>query len=159
MAKSKTKGRSRKKRKPRFSLDRGLVSVLLSILSLSLLGVALIAESFLLLAVTALSSLATVAQIRWSQKRAQDELRKKSARPPKPKGTRRPTQPTPGDGPAAGPVTNGAPVKCAETGRLIESCECASRHVATAEGARRYGLPVGSPIGRRAKKPKTPTTV
>ncbi|MGL5910162.1 MAG: hypothetical protein ACRCZP_09175, partial [Phycicoccus sp.] len=46
----------------------------------------------------------------------------------------------------------GGVVKCTETGRPIADCDCGySRHVATADGAKRYGLSVGAPMGRRKK--------
>lgn len=155
MAKPKKRGKT----KPRFSLDRGLVSVVLSILSLTVLGAALITESLLLLVVSALSALATVAQVRWSQQRAKEDLRKAAARPKsRPKTTTKPTQPTSEPKPAEA-ASNGGVVLCTETGKPIDSCGCASRHVATADGARRYGLSVGSPMGRRAKKERPAATV
>lgn len=158
MAKPKT--RSKRKAKSPFSLDRGLVSVLLSIVTLVLLGTALITESILLLVVSALSGLATAAQIRWSQQRAENDLRKAAARP-KAKTTRapRPSAPKAGAEPAGEPVANGGVVLCTDTGRQVSECDCASRHVATADGARRYGLPVGSPMGRRKKAAKPAGTV
>lgn len=153
------KSRKRRKSKSRFSLDRGLVSVVLSIVSLTVLGTALIAESALLLVVSGLSALATVLQVRWSQQRARAELKKEAAKPrarrSKPNAAAPPAEkPTTGPGAAGGGL-----VLCTDTSKPVESCECASRHVATAEGARRYGLPVGSPMGRRAKKDRPVTTV
>lgn len=157
---AKPKQRRRGRRKSRFSPSRGLVSVLLSIVTLAVLGAALITESILLLVVSALSSLATAAQIRWSQKRAENELRTASAPRVRPKTSKpRPTTPKAEGEPAAQPVTGGAVVLCTESGRPVSECECASRHVATADGAKRYGLPIGSPMGRRAKKSRTPATV
>lgn len=155
MAKPKKRG----KPKPRFSIDRGIVSVVLSILSLTVLGAALITESLLLLVVSALSALATVAQVRWSQQRAKEDLRKAAARPKsRPKATTKPA-PSSSEPKPAEPVSNGGVVLCTETGSKVDDCRCASRHVATAEGARRYGLPVGSPMGRRAKKERPAATV
>ncbi len=150
----KPKGRGRKRKG--FDLSRPLFSVVLSIVSLAFLGAALITESVLLLAVTGLSVLATVAQVQMARKRAEQQ-RKKAAmplrvrKPRKPAGATRPT-------PAAADAPAGGLISCTETGQDIESCGCASRHVATAEGARRYGLRVGSPIGKRQKAGKPPMT-
>lgn len=157
MARSKARG---KRKKSPFSLDRGLVSVLLSIVTLVLLGTALITESILLLVVSALSGLATAAQIRWSQKRAENDLRKAASRP-KAKTTRIPRSAAPkteGE-PVGEAAPNGGAVMCTETGRPVSDCDCASRHVATTDGARRYGLRVGSPMGRRKKAAKPAGTV
>lgn len=162
MAKPKPTARKPRKRKPksRFSLDRGLVSVVMSILSLTLLGAALITESLLLLVVTALSALATALQVRWAQRRAADEVRKQTARPrSRPKPTTKPTPPPSDSESSPGPAPAGGAVLCTDTAKRIEECGCASRHVASAEGARRYGLPIGSPMGRRAKKERPAATV
>lgn len=154
------KPRARKRKSPlaRLSPSRGLVSVVLSVASLALLGTALLAESVLLALVTGLSMLATVLQVRWSQQRAAADLRKDAAtprarrpRPPKAAPTSKPD----GDRPA--PPTGGV-VLCTETGRPTEGdqkCDCASRHITSAEGVEYFGRPMGSPIGRRkkAKKP------
>lgn len=155
------KSRSRKRKSPlsRLKPSRGLVSVLLSILTLVLLGVALVVESFLLGAVSALSALATVLQVRLSQQRAEAEAKKAAARPPKrPPRTRAATPRKPDETPAT-PGASSGPVMCTETGKVVDDCPCASRHVASPEGARRYGLPVGSPLGRRSKAGKVAGTV
>lgn len=155
---AKPKPRKPARRKPKFSLDRGLISVVMSILSLTVLGAALITESLLWLVVSALSALATAAQVRWSQQRAREDLRKAATRrPPRPRGTTKPAPPKPDPEAPATPAAGG--VVCTETGRDVTACECASRHVATADGARRYGLPVGSPMGRRAKRGRPAATV
>lgn len=157
---AKSKGRGKRKKKSPFSLDRGLVSVLLSIVTLALLGTALITESILLLVVSALSGLATAAQIRWSQKRTENDLRKAAARPrAKTTRTPRPAPPESDGEPVGEAVPNGGAVMCTDTGRPVSDCDCASRHVATTDGAHRYGLPVGSPMGRRKKAAKPAGTV
>ncbi len=158
MAKPKTRGK--RNSKSAFSLDRGLVSVLLSIVTLVLLGTALITESILLLVVSALSGLATAAQIRWSQKRTENDLRKAATRPrPKTARTPRPSAPKASGEPTGEAVPSGGAVMCTDTGREISGCDCATRHVATTEGAQRFGLPVGSPMGRRKKAAKPAGTV
>jgi len=54
-------------------------------------------------------------------------------------------------------------VKCTRTGQPIDQCGCAKRHVATADGARRYRRQVGDPIGGGGKvstaKPAAPSRV
>ncbi len=154
--------RKRKRKSPlsRLKPSRGLVSVLLSILTLVVLAVALLAESLLYGIVSALSGLATVMQIRWAQQRAREDLRKAAGKP----RTRRPrpaTKTPPVDRPdgETPPPTPGVVVLCTETGRKVDDCPCASRHVATADGARRYGLPVGSPLGRRTRASRVSPTV
>jgi hypothetical protein len=49
-------------------------------------------------------------------------------------------------------VPAGSAVRCTATRKPIDRCGCARRHVATPDGARRYGQPVGSPLGK-ARKP------
>lgn len=158
MAKPKKRGTP----KPQSSLDRGIVSVVLSILSSTVLGAALITESLLLLVVSALSALATVAQVRWSQQRAKEDLRKAAARPKsRPKATTKPTPPTSEPKAATEPVSSGGVVRCTETGRPTEGegkCDCASRHITSAEGVGHFGRPLGSPLGRRKKAKKAAMT-
>lgn len=147
------------KRKPKLGLDRGIVSVVMSIVSLTVLGAALITESILLLVVSALSALATAAHVRWRQQRAREDLRKAAIRrPSRPRSTTKPPAPSEPK-PSTEPPAAGGVVLCTETGRKVDECGCASRHVASPEGARRYGLPVGSPMGKRAKKEKPAATV
>lgn len=151
-----SKRRRKKSRRGQFDLSRGLVSVLLSIVSLVVLVAALITEAGLLYALSGLSSVATMAHVRWSRQRAAGKKKRAAARPPR---KRAPTMPRRRDEPEEPPAAAGGLVMCTETGRAIDECDCASRHVATAQGARRYGLPVGSPMGRRTKKPtRTPDT-
>lgn len=139
-------------------LERGLLSVVLSIVSLLLMVLALATESLLLMAVTGLSVLATAAQIQMARKRAEHDRRKAATRPPrKPAAPRRSSAETPADKARPQAAANGV-VLCTETKKPIDVCECASRHVATTDGARRYGLAVGAPMGRRAKQRKPSMT-
>lgn len=158
---AKPKPRKRKpKGKPKFSLDRGLVSVAMSIVSLTLLGAALITESLLFLVVSALSALATAAQIRWATQRAKEDARKAATRrPSRPRATTKPTVPAAESEPAAPPT--GGVVLCTETGKPVEGeqkCDCASRHITSSEGVDYFGRPIGTPLGRRKKQQKSPMT-
>lgn len=145
----------RKSRKSKqFDMNRGLLAVLMSIVTSLFMILALVLESGLLFAVSALSTLATIAAVKAAKQKAKNDRARKTAlpKPPrvppsvKPKSTPTPPQPT------------GSTITCTETGKPTEQCPCASRHVVSAEGAKRYGGPVGRPIGRKAKEPKVPTT-
>lgn len=157
------KKRRRKSRRGKFDLSRGLVSVLLSIVSAVVLIAALITEAGLLYALSGLSTLATVAHVQWSRRRAENQKKRRSARPPRRPAPTMPRRRTPApDEEGADQPRPAGPVVCTETGRGIDECDCASRHVATPEGARRYGLEVGAPMGRRkrqqAREPATKRT-
>lgn len=168
MSKPRPKTRPRKpkakSRLGRLRPSRGLVSVILSIVSLALLGTALIAESVLLLVVSGLSALATVLQVRRTQQRAQAELKKAAAKPrarrPRPAAKTAPAEKPEGD--TAEPTTTGGRVVlCTETGRPTEGdqkCDCASRHITSSEGVDYFGRPLGSPLGRRKKTTKSAMT-
>jgi hypothetical protein len=45
-----------------------------------------------------------------------------------------------------GKSPSGPVIRCKATAKPIDVCSCARRHVRSADGAQRYGLPVGSPI-------------
>lgn len=64
----------------------------------------------------------------------------------------KPAQP-PGSGSSRprtrGSVPSGPVVLCTATRTPIDKCGCARRHVATDDGAKRYGRPIGSPLGVR----------
>lgn len=137
-------------------LQRPLISVLLSIVSLVLMVAALATESILLMLVTGLSVVATGAHIQYRRKRALQAQRKK--------GYPAPSKPRPAPKAEQGPrkataerVPQGV-VLCTDTSKPIDDCDCATRHVATADGAHRYGLPIGSPIGKRKKSKKPSMT-
>ncbi len=49
------------------------------------------------------------------------------------------------------PRTSGPVVRCTVTGQPIEKCSCARRHVASQDGAQRYGKQVGDPLGTGRK--------
>lgn len=130
-------------------------SVLLGVVAVLALLAGVILESFLYYLVMALSGLGALAI-----RRAQMMARQRHQAPPpraRPTGAG-PRPPKPAAG-SEGPAASSGPPKCTETGQPVGECDCASRHVATAEGARRYGVPVGSPIGRRKKAPKPQATV
>lgn len=125
-----------------------LTSILLGIVAVVSLLLGVILESALYYLVVAMSALGALAI-----RRAQQMARERHAAPPpraRPTtgGPRKPPPPKPAE--ATPPPATG-PVKCTETGTLIDDCGCASRHVASPRGAERYGLPVGSPMGRRTK--------
>lgn len=151
--------RSAKKKGIAAHLERGLLSVILSIVSLLFMVAALITESFLLMLVTGLSVLATAAQVRMVRKRQEQQRRKQAARmPPRPRAA--PREHTGPRKATAEHVPVGV-VLCTDTSKPIEGdnkCECASRHVATVDGTCRYGLPIGAPIGKRKKKSKPSMT-
>ncbi len=142
--------------KPKRKPNRSLLAVVLGIVTSVLLLVALLLEAGLSWALVGVSALATAGAVRVARADAERERRAAA-----PRTRRRPAQQSsatrakPG---AAAPSAPGLVVACTQTGKPIDDCGCASRHVATADGAKRYGLPVGSPMGRKAKEPKVPTT-
>lgn len=141
-------------------LERGLLSVVLSIVSLLLMIVALATESLLLMLVTGLSIVATVAQVRMVRKRQEQQRRKAAAKmPPRPRPA--PKEQTGPRKATAEQVPVGV-VLCADTSKPIEGenkCECASRHVATQAGVETFGLPLGSPLGKKKKSKRPSSTV
>lgn len=152
-------GKQKKGRKHQTAL-----SVLLSIAALSFLAVGLVAESLLYYLVAATFGLAVVAQRRaMSMEMRMADRSRGQVIPPKPRKAR-PGSPTADRAKkmreeATAARTAGAqdktptgPVKCTSSGKPVDDCDCASRHVASADGARRYGLPVGSPLGRKKGK-------
>lgn len=152
-------GKQKKGRKHQTAL-----SILLSIAALSFLAVGLVAESLLYYLVAATFGLAVVAQRRaMSMEMRMADRSRGQVIPPKPRKAR-PGSPTADRAKkmreeAAAARTAGAqdktptgPVKCTSSGKPVDDCDCASRHVASADGARRYGLPVGSPLGRKKGK-------
>lgn len=46
---------------------------------------------------------------------------------------------------------SGPVIRCTATRKAVDDCGCARRHVRSGDGARRYGLPVGSPIKPRGR--------
>lgn len=115
------------------------------------LTVGLVAESALSYTVSTMGALGAVAVRRAEQWQAQYEQEKRASRTPRPAAS---PPPKPAQGGEAAPPPSGGQVRCTETGKPADLCGCATRHVATAEGAARYGRPVGSPIGRRARASK-----
>lgn len=150
-------GRKRRKGSKR-RRNRTLLSVLLSIATLALLGVGLVTESLLYYLVSATFGLAVVAQRRAMkmEMRMADRSRGQTV-PPKPRKARA-GPPTADrakkmrDEAAAARTAGGAtagPVRCTSSSKPVDDCDCASRHVTSQAGVDRYGLPLGSPLGRK----------
>lgn len=142
-----------RKRKGKRKANRGLIAVLLSILTLAVLVAALVTEAGLSWAVVGASSLATAGAVRAQRQEAERERTRKLP-PRKPAGTSTPRS----NGPRTAAPVPGAVVKCTQTGQPIGDCPCATRHVATSVGASRYGRPVGTPMGRKKREPKVHAT-
>jgi hypothetical protein len=57
-----------------------------------------------------------------------------------------------------GKRTAGPIIRCTATGKPVDTCQCAAKHVRTEDGARRYGGRIGAPIvtsnSRRAGQAK-----
>ncbi|MGL5911444.1 MAG: hypothetical protein ACRCZP_15705 [Phycicoccus sp.] len=125
-----------------------LLSIVLAAVGVLLLITGLIAQNALYYLAFALSALGSVAVARAGHLERQRQERQRAGRPTvhTPPRRERPAEPRTEQPPAAGGV-----VQCTDTGRPIADCDCASRHVATADGAKRYGLSVGAPMGRRKK--------
>lgn len=126
--------------------------------AIALLVTGLLLENLLFILASAMAALGAVATRRavFLEQERQMRAGPKVTMPPP---SSRPRKPNPA-GAAAPPPASG-PVKCTETGRPIEGdskCDCASRHVATEEGARRYGRAVGAPLGRKSKQQKASGT-
>lgn len=132
------------------------LSIALAVLGVLMLIVGLFAENALYFLATALSGLGSLAVARARHLERQRQQQQAARRPTvsKPAAPPRAEQPTP---PPADQAQGGV-VCCTETGKPISDCGCASRHVATAEGAGRYGRPIGSPMGRRTKPAGTTKT-
>lgn len=124
-----------------------LLQVLLGIVAVVALVLGVVLESSLYYLVMALGGLGTLAV-----RRAQQMERARQGVPPRPSsgGPRTaPPPPKPDAGPEPAP---GGVVKCTATGRPATECDCYSRHVATQEGVKRYGRPLGTPFGRAKAK-------
>lgn len=150
----------RRRGRARRGLPRNLLSLALSSAAAALLVAGLVTESLLYYVATALMSLASLAEIRaWRMQMRMDDRRKGQTIPPRRKRPTGPATSSPGgqaraaeSGPGPTGTRQDGPVRCTETNEPTDKCDCASRHVVTEDGARRYGLPVGSPIGRRNAK-------
>lgn len=133
-----------------------IASVLLAVLAVALLVTGLLAENLLYLLASILSGLGGVAI---NRARHLEQQRQEQARAKRPTVSQHPkAQEAKDESSSSTPPSSSGVVLCTETRRPIADCGCASRHVATAEGAKRYGLPVGSPMGRRAKAAKPSAT-
>ncbi|OJY47581.1 hypothetical protein [Pseudonocardia sp. 73-21] len=123
-----------------------LLQVLMGVIAVVALVLGLVLESALYYLVIAMAGLGTLAI-----RRAQQAERTRQGPAPKPSTgsprTPSPPKPSAGPEPAAGGV-----VKCTATGRPATECDCYSRHVATQEGVKRYGRPLGTPFGRAKAK-------
>ncbi|MGL5911040.1 MAG: hypothetical protein ACRCZP_13615 [Phycicoccus sp.] len=127
-----------------------LLSIVLAAVGVLLLITGLLAQNALYYLAFALSALGSVAVARAGHLERQRQERQRAARPKV--HTPPPRERPPGPRTEQPPPASGGVVKCTDTGRPIGDCDCASRHVATADGARRYGLAVGAPMGRRKKR-------
>lgn len=128
--------RRRMRRPSPVTLLWGVVSLALAITLLIVQGMLMLIFTLLSVAVTALSA--------WADQR--DD---------------KPSVPTPRRDRPGSPSSRGRPRStaavppCTNTGKPIDSCGCARRHVATADGAKRYGRAIGAPMGGRGpSKPK-----
>lgn len=134
------KKRRRKKSKLPFDLGRNPIGVFLSVLSLVLLVVALVLETGLSWAAVGASMAATAGWKKYDDHR-QRKLPPAKRRPtdavPPPK--REPPKPAPGQ-----PRTK-IVIKCTNTGKDIDVCDCASRHIRKTPN--QYKKPVGTPYG------------
>ena len=120
-----------------------LLQVVLGIVAVVALVLGVVLETSLYYLVVAVAGLGALAV-----RRAQQMERVRQGVPPKPSagGPRTappPPPPSSGPKPAAGGV-----VKCTATGKPTDQCDCYSRHVATEDGVKRYGRPLGTPFGR-----------
>ena len=119
-----------------------VLQVVLGLVAVLALVAGVVLETGLYYLVMALAGLGSLAV-----RRAQQMERARQGVPPKPtsRGPRTPP-PTPGSGSGPQPAAGG--VKCTATGRPAAECDCHSRHVATEDGVKRYGRPLGTPFGR-----------
>lgn len=121
------------------------LQVVLGIVAVVALVLGVVLETSLYYLVVALAGLGTLAV-----RRAQAMERARQGVPPKPttSGPRKPASPPPpssGPKPAAGGV-----IRCTNPpNKPIDECDCHSRHIATEDGVKRYGRPLGSPYGKK----------
>lgn len=146
---------------PRSRSGKRAMAIGLGLTAVLALTIGLVAESVLSYTVTVMGTLGAVAVKRAEQWQAEHEQERRANRA-RPAGAGPRPQPTPPPQPGGtpNPPPSGGRVKCTQTGRPAEECDCASRHVATVEGAARYGRNIGDPIGRRkpgAGKPSATT--
>lgn len=131
-----------------------VTSIVLAIVAVVSLLLGVILESALYYLVMAMSGLGALA-IRRAQQMARERPGGASRPRPTSGGPRKPPPPPP-PSPGADPPPPSGPLRCTATGRPASECDCASRHVISSEGARRYGVPLGSPIGRRKREARPP---
>jgi len=154
LGRAKKQAQARWKRTTRKHPTVGLVAYLVAgVASVVMLVIGLTAETLLFrllgFLVAALGGLGTLAL---KQARKMEDAERQAPRVrPQGDGPRRPPPPSPPSGSTPPPATGGL-VKCTETGKVASECDCATRHVATAEGAERYGRRLGEPYGKRKKK-------
>lgn len=142
-------GAGRRRRRRVWGRRRGVLAAVWAVITLALLVAALLAQLTLALVAAGLSALVTAAvALLPDDDLGTDHPRRAPNPAPRPRTGR--TGP-----PRGSPVRRAAAVapQCRQTGRPIDVCDCARRHVATADGARRYGRPVGSPIPTGGTKP------
>lgn len=133
----------------------GLIAVVLAGVAVLMLGLALVLQSTFFYLTTVLGALGSLAMARAAAMEAAPKARPTGpVKPSSPKVSPPPGTPT---GKPAPP--SAGPVKCTRTGKPIVGigkCGCASRHVASKDGAERYKVPIGSPLGQPKKQPGKP---
>lgn len=134
-----------------------LLQIGFAVLAVVLLVTGLLLENVLFFLATTLSALGGVATRRAVFLEQERQRKNTGPKVTMPAPSSRTSKPKAG-GTSPPPAAAGA-VKCTDTGKPISECGCASRHVATEDGAARYGKPIGTPIGRKTKQRSTGGTV
>lgn len=146
---------------PRSRAGKRAMAIGLGLTAVLALTVGLVAESALSYTVSAMGALGAAAVKRaemWEA--AEEQERRANRRPPaepRPAAPPKPPLEPEAEGGRSAPPRDGQ-VRCTQTGKIATECGCASRHVATAEGAATYGRNIGDPIGRRTRARKPATT-
>lgn len=120
-----------------------LLQVVLGAVAVMALILGVVLESSLYYLVMALGAFGALAI-----RRAQQMERARQGVPPRPTSRGPRTTPPPPPASSGPPPAAGGVVKCTATGRAATECDCFSRHVATDDGVKRYGRPLGTPFGR-----------
>ncbi|WP_143172405.1 hypothetical protein [Pseudonocardia thermophila] len=147
-------GAPRSPRRRRRLRRPSLLTAFWALVTLALLVVLTMTEVALSVIWLVLSAVATLLSA------AADQVAKRPAAPPPPRPGAAAANPRGiADRGGGGRQAGTAVPRCTKTGQPIDECRCAQRHVKTADGARRYRLPVGSPMpgkaGGRAQKGTT----
>lgn len=124
-------------------------SVLLGIVAVLSLVLGMVLESVLYYLVMAVAGLGALAI-----RRAQQMERTRQSAPPKPStaGPRKPPPEQPdGEPPAPKPAED--VVECTRTGKVAAECDCVRMHVMSGRGVKKFGRPLGTPIGKQRDRP------